>query len=105
MSSDENYDEVDSDREEYQEYREPGEAGRAREPAEDELARGTAAGDDEMVYAGGREGDDSWLGTGLGVTLVVVGLVLFLFPEPATSLTGILLMVTGLVVWAAAAMR
>ena len=77
---------------------------RAFEP-DDDVARTTAAGDDEMVYASGRRGDDSWLGEGVGVALVLVGVLLFLFPEPATSLTGVLLIVAGLVVWMAAEMR
>ena len=73
-------------------------------PADDDVARRTAASDDEMVYADGREGDDSWLGMGLASILVVSGVLLFLFPEPATSLLGIGLIVAGLAVWVASAM-
>lgn len=74
---------------------------RAWEPADDDdVARRTAATDDEAVYSDGREDDDSWLGIGLASILLIVGALLFLFPEPGTSLLGIGLMVAGLVVWA-----
>jgi len=65
----------------------------------DDVARATAQSDDEMVYAGGREGDDSWLTRGIAWALLATGLVLFLFPEPATSMLGIGLITAGLVVW------
>lgn len=39
-------------------------------------------------------------GIGLGGLLVLVGLVLFIIPEPATSGLGVALMVLGLIVWA-----
>jgi hypothetical protein len=48
--------------------------------------------------------DDSWLDEGLiGLTLIV-GLVLFLFPEPATSAAGILLLLVGAIAWLADAL-
>lgn len=45
------------------------------------------------------ESDDSWLGEGLIGFLLVVGVVLFLFPEPATSALGIILIIIGVVGW------
>lgn len=73
-------------------------------PADDPVARRTAASDDEAVYADGRESDDGWLGIGLAGTLLLTGVILFLFPEPATSMLGIGLIVAGLVVWVATEM-
>ncbi|WP_089817705.1 hypothetical protein [Halomicrobium zhouii] len=69
----------------------------------DDVARATAQSDDEMVYAGGREADDGWLTRGLAWALLLTGLALFLFPEPATSMLGIGLIVAGLVVWVVSA--
>lgn len=43
--------------------------------------------------------DDGWWDGGLITLLLVVGVVLFLFPEPATSALGIFLVVTGAVLW------
>lgn len=65
----------------------------------DDVARATAASDPEMVYADGREADDSWLTSGLAWALLGSGVVLFLFPEPATSMVGIGLIVAGLAAW------
>lgn len=79
--------------------------GDPSEPTGDDLARATGASDGRMVYAGGREGDDSWLTRGLAWTLLLSGVVLFLFPEPATSMVGIGLIVAGLVAWVATAIR
>ena len=76
---------------------EPGVGGSAATGGD--VARATAQSDDEMVYAGGREADDSWLTSGLAWALLATGLVLFLFPEPATSMLGIGLIVAGLAVW------
>jgi|GEM_PF-2863391 len=67
--------------------------------AGNDVARATAQSDDEMVYAGGRETDDSWLTRGLAWALLLAGFALFLFPEPATSMLGIGLITAGLVVW------
>ena len=100
MSGNENYDDrrVPDERTDYDD-------DRAWESADaDEVARATAAGDDEIVYADGREGDDGWLGEGLGVALVLTGILLFVIPEPASSVTGLGLIVIGLVVWIAAEM-
>lgn len=71
----------------------------------DGVARATGASDDRMVYAGGRQADDSWLTRGLASMLLLSGILMFLFPEPATSLLGIGLIVAGLVVWVATATR
>lgn len=43
--------------------------------------------------------DDSWWDEGLIATLLVVGVGLFLFPEPATSAIGMALIATGVVAW------
>lgn len=77
----------------------------ASEPTGEDVARATGASDGRMVYAGVREGDDTWLTRGLASMLLVTGLILFLFPEPATSMLGIGLMVAGLVVWTVTARR
>lgn len=53
-----------------------------------------------------RETDDAdtWLGEGVATLLLAVGLALFLFPEPASSTLGILLMLGGLLIWLAEAL-
>jgi len=45
--------------------------------------------------------DDGWLGEGVITLALVAGLVLFLFPEPATSAVGIALVGLGVVAWVA----
>jgi len=45
------------------------------------------------------EGDGGWLGIGLSTTIVVAGVLLFLFPEPATSAVGLLLVFAGTLMW------
>lgn len=45
------------------------------------------------------EEDDSWLDEGLFTALVLVGAALFLFPEPSTSLLGVVLMIFGGIGW------
>ena len=45
------------------------------------------------------EEDDSWLGEGLFSLLVIVGVILFIFPEPATSMLGVILIFLGAVGW------
>ncbi|MFC6825597.1 hypothetical protein [Halopelagius fulvigenes] len=74
----------------------------------------TVAGDDEGYrrseddqFAGGPDDrpsggdDDSWLDEGLITLLIVSGALLFLFPEPATSAVGIVLLGIGIIAWAA----
>lgn len=51
------------------------------------------------------DSDDGWLGEGLITLTLVVGVVLFLFPEPATSAVGIALVGIGVVAWVADALR
>lgn len=66
-------------------------------------------GDDESAddgyadgeYVGPESADGSWWDEGLITGLVVVGLVLFIVPEPATSAIGVLLMATGVALWVA----
>ena len=68
-------------------------------------------GDDE-AYGGGphedayadKEDDGGFLGESLALILFVVGIALFLFPEPATSTLGLILMGAGVLVWAADAL-
>lgn len=45
--------------------------------------------------------DESWLDEGLITLLIVAGALLFLFPEPATSAVGIVLLGVGLIAWVA----
>lgn len=45
------------------------------------------------------EDEGTWLDEGLIATLLIVGLVLFLFPEPATSAVGIAMLAVGAVAW------
>lgn len=45
------------------------------------------------------ERTEGWWEKGLVTMLLVAGVLLFLFPEPATSGLGVLLMLTGAVVW------
>lgn len=40
-----------------------------------------------------------WLDGGIATVLIVVGAILFLIPEPATSAAGILLLGIGVVLW------
>lgn len=42
---------------------------------------------------------ESWWEGGLATLLLVAGVLLFLFPEPATSGLGVLLILAGAVVW------
>lgn len=43
--------------------------------------------------------EGSWLDEGVITVLLVAGVALFVFPEPATSALGMVLIATGLVVW------
>ncbi len=45
------------------------------------------------------EDDGSWWDEGLISLLLVVGVVLFIFPEPATSALGILFVSAGVIAW------
>lgn len=62
--------------------------------------------DDELVGDG--DGDavrptsdgDSWLDEGIITLLIISGALLFLFPEPATSAVGIVLLGVGIIAWA-----
>lgn len=45
------------------------------------------------------EDDGSWLDEGLIAVLLIVGVALFLFPEPGTSLVGIILITIGALAW------
>jgi hypothetical protein len=38
-------------------------------------------------------------GVGLAGLLIIVGLILFIFPEPATSGLGVILMLIGVLLW------
>lgn len=58
----------------------------------------------ESTEARSEDESRSWFGRarakyGLGALLVVAGIGLFLFPEPATSMAGIALIVLGALVW------
>lgn len=58
-----------------------------------------AAGTNEETYDGASDGDGSLVDEGLITLLIVVGAVLFLIPEPATSAIGALLLFVGAVGW------
>lgn len=45
------------------------------------------------------ESDDGWLTEGAITMLLVIGVALFLFPEPATSAVGIGLIAVGVIGW------
>jgi hypothetical protein len=45
------------------------------------------------------EDDGGLLGIGLATLTLVVGVILFLFPEPATSTLGLVLLAIGAVMW------
>lgn len=64
-----------------------------------EYESGTTAGEDR--YRTGTETDTGggWLDEGLITLLIVAGAALFVFPEPATSGLGILLLSLGVVAW------
>lgn len=51
-----------------------------------------------------REEEGSWLDEGIIGTLLLVGAVLFVIPEPATTTLGILLVVFGVIAWVADAL-
>lgn len=59
------------------------------------------ATDDGVSTAGEQDDEDdgTWLDEGLIGLVLVVGVVLFLFPEPATSALGMALVAIGLVAW------
>ena len=52
-------------------------------------------------YVGDASGEDggSWWEEGVITVILITGVVLFLFPEPATSMLGIVLIVIGVVAW------
>lgn len=75
------------------------------EPGDDEVARRTAASDDGMVYAAGREGDDSWIGKAIAALLVIIGILLLLIGESTTLIFGAVLIVAGVVAWLLTAKR
>lgn len=65
--------------------------GTTTEPEYDETSP------DASAVTGDESEDDSWWDEGLIGTVLVVGVVLFLFPEPATSALGIGLIAVGLI--------
>lgn len=54
---------------------------------------------DARRYEREDDDDESWLDEGTIALLLVVGVALFLFPEPATSGIGVLLIAAGLGGW------
>lgn len=69
---------------------------RGEEPNDDRIAGGAS---DSRTQTTETE-DESWFDQGLITLLVVVGALLFLFPEPATSAVGIVLLGVGIIAWA-----
>lgn len=54
----------------------------------------------EEGYVGdASDGDGSWWEEGLITVILVIGIVLFLLPEPTTSMLGMVLIVIGVVAW------
>lgn len=57
--------------------------------------------DDESESAGtAKEFSREYSEEGLATLLIVVGAILFVFPEPITSFAGAVLVVVGVIVWA-----
>lgn len=56
-------------------------------------------GDADRPSGSPRTDDDTWLDEGIYTLLILVGVALFLFPEPGTSMVGILLMIAGGIGW------
>jgi len=82
----------------------PSGAGDRLNPAGWGVWPSSRAGDAEYAETGetatGDESEDGgWWDEGLISLLLVGGLVLFLFPEPATSAVGVLMMGAGVIAW------
>lgn len=56
-------------------------------------------GDSDRRVESSRTDDDTWLDEGVYTLLILVGVALFLFPEPGTSMVGVLLMIAGGIGW------
>ncbi|WP_135825341.1 hypothetical protein [Halorussus ruber] len=68
--------------------------------AEEDRGEAETAGKyDTASGTGTDDSEDSWWDVGLIGTLLVVGVALFLFPEPATSALGIGLITLGVIAW------
>lgn len=67
------------------------------DPYSGDVYRADAEYERRPQYEASDEGE--WLGMGTGVLLILAGVGLILFPEPATSTLGFVLVVVGLVVW------
>lgn len=80
----------------------PGVLGGGVEEEYDETARGGAYEDEP--YGDDYDEDESWLDEGVIAFTLIAGLALFLFPEPATSAAGIVLLLVGSIAWLADAM-
>ncbi len=80
----------------------PGILGGGVDEGRDDRARGGAY--DDESYGDEYGEDESWLDEGIIAFTLVAGLVLFLFPEPATSAVGIVLLLVGSIAWLADAM-
>lgn len=71
---------------------------------DDEMIESTPSGDvveDDIAGDGPDEEDGSWLDEGAISLLLLAGVALFVFPEPATSALGIVLISIGVVAWLA----
>jgi hypothetical protein len=69
------------------------------QPYDDPSGEGTYDETGTRETRGEELGEGSWWDEGLISLLLVVGIVLFLIPEPATSGLGILLVGAGVVLW------
>lgn len=70
----------------------------------DETYATNEEGDPRMTNrsrGGERVTDDGDAGAGTAALLILAGVILFLFPEPITSMVGVLLIVGGILLWAA----
>ncbi|NHN61458.1 MULTISPECIES: DUF308 domain-containing protein [Halorussus] len=58
-----------------------------------------AYGDENLESAETDDDDGSWLDEGLIGTFIVVGAILFFFPEPTTSAVGVAMLAMGVMGW------
>lgn len=67
---------------------------------DDQMTAGytTVDADEKHLTAEARD-DDSWWDEGLVTLLLVAGVALFVFPEPATSALGLALIAVGVAFW------
>lgn len=75
--------------------------GRDDTAYEDDTAYDDTGYGDDTTYDDSDDSDDSYVEEGAAALLLVVGIILFFFPEPFTSLIGIGLIILGVLTWLA----